>query len=227
MKKIAVSFCTLLAAFSATAGDTYRTIEDKNSTFYVPHSDFTDCAIYIKSTITDTLWMAYELIESDVPNGWGINLCDNDICYGDLNASGNMAPFKDPDKAFMKVTVNPMGIAGTATVKYVIWDVNHPNDRDTLSYTIIVQWGAGVCCAPNAISATAFPNPCTDFLQISHGQAATGSFGLFDASGRYILTFQVEAGKTGMLDMRDKPRGVYYLKPEQAVMGHAIRIIKE
>jgi len=227
MKKITIVFCSLLAAFSAHAGDTYRTVEDKNSTFYVPHSDFTDCAIYIQSTISDTLWMAYELIESDVPNGWGINLCDNDICYGDLNASGNMAPFKSPDKAFMKVTVNPMGIAGTALVKYVIWDINNPNERDTLSYTIIVQWGAGVCCAPNAITANVYPNPCTDYIQVANGHAAEAKFALYDANGRFIHTFSVTVGSIGIIDMRDRPRGVYILKPEHAVLGRSIRFVKD
>jgi hypothetical protein len=223
MKQFFSALCLMVMGLSLQAQKSYSIVEDKNSTFYVPHSDFTDCAIHIRSTITDSLFMAYERIEENVPSGWGANLCDNAVCYGDLHSAANMAPFKAPAEAFMKITVNPMGIAGTAVVKYAVWDLNNPNQRDTLTFNIVVFWGASADQAAKALSGMIGPNPFSNTLQVSNAGLDAADYSIYDAMGRQVLNFRMEASEIRTLPLEALPRGIYILRRGAA----AVRVIKD
>ena len=223
MKKFTAALGLLAMGLSLQANGSYSIVEDKNSTFYVPHSDFTDCAIHIRSNITDSLFMAYERIEMNVPSGWGANLCDNAVCYGDLHAGANMAPFKAPAEAYMKITVNPMGIAGTAVVKYAVWDLNNPNQRDTLTFNIVVFWGASADQAAKVLAGMVGPNPFSNNLQVSNAGLDAANYGIYDAMGREVLKFRLEASEIRNLPLEALPRGIYILRRGAA----AVRVIKD
>lgn len=219
-----ITACACLAiGISAQANGTYSIVESKNSTFYVPHSDFTDCTIHIRSNITDSLHMAYERIEMNVPSGWGANLCDNAVCYGDLHSAANMAAFKAPTEAYMKITVNPMGIAGTAVVKYAVWDLNNPNQRDTLTFNIVVFWGASADQAAKALAGMVGPNPFTSNLQVSNAGLDAADYGIYDAMGREVVRFRMEASEIRDVPLEALPRGIYILRRGAA----AVRVIKD
>jgi hypothetical protein len=223
MKKFTAALGLMVFGLSLQANVSYSIVENKNSTFYVPHSDFTDCTIHIRSNKTDSLHLAYERIEMNVPSGWGANLCDNAVCYGDLHTAANMSPFKAPAEAFMKITVNPMGIAGTAVVKYAIWDLNNPTQRDTLTFNIVVFWGASADQAASALSGMVGPNPFTSSLQVSNAGLDGANYGIYDAMGREVFKFRLEASEIRNLPLEALPRGIYILRRGAA----AVRVIKD
>ena len=142
-KAILLSVLAGSTGFLFAGNNPFKTRESRNSTFYVPHSDITDCVIHIESLTSDTLVLAYKRINLNVPAGWGAGMCDNANCYGDVHESGVMAPFKAPAEAYIKITVAPQGIAGTAVVQYVVWNEKTPSQSDTLTFNIVVNWGAG------------------------------------------------------------------------------------
>jgi len=227
MKKI-----LLLSAFVAASGlvfagnNPFKTREAKNSTFYVPHSDITDCAIHIESLISDTLFLAYERIGLSLPAGWAASLCDNANCYGDVHAAGNMAPFKSPAEAFIKITVAPQGIAGTAVIQYVVWNLKAPTEKDTLTLNIVVNWGANLDRATTALDAVVYPNLAPESVQVMNPLNLPLEAVLMTLDGRQIgEALMLQPTEKRAFPLQGLPAGIYLVELKSADHRKTFRVM--
>jgi hypothetical protein len=203
----------------------FKTREARNSTFYVPHSDVTDCAIHIESLTSDTLFLGYERLSMSLPTGWVANLCDNANCYGDVREAGNMAPFKAPAEAFIKITVAPQGLAGTAVIQYAVWNLKAPTQRDTLTLNIVVNWGAGVQ-EQVANAARVYPNPATGFVQVFNPAQEPVQAVLRTIDGKQLgQAVTVAPSQEMKFPMQHLPSGVYLVALHSETYNTVIRVV--
>jgi len=204
----------------------FKTKESRNSTFYVPHSDITDCVIHIESLTTDTLVLAYERIGLNIPAGWGAGMCDNSNCYGDVNQSGVMAPFKAPVEAYIKITVAPQGIAGTALVQYAVWNEKTPSQRDTLTFNIVVNWGAGTQATLPGNEPKVYPNPASDMMHVVNPSAEPLKIVMNSLEGKQLgpeITVQ-PAGKAA-IPVNQLPTGIYLVTLKTSAYRKTVRVV--
>lgn len=225
-KAILLSILVGSAGYLFAGNNPFKTKESRNSTFYVPHSDITDCAIHIESLTTDTLFLAYERIGLNMPTGWAASMCDNANCYGDVHEAGNMAPIKAPTEAFIKITVAPQGIAGTAVIQYAVWNLKAPTQRDTLTLNIVVNWGAGIKASLPKDEPAVYPNPASDVMHVVNPSAEPLQLVLHTLEGKQLgpqITVQ-PAEKTG-LPLNHLPSGIYLLTLKSPAYRKTVRVV--
>jgi hypothetical protein len=227
MKK-AILFSVLIGGtgYLFAGNNPFKTRESRNSTFYVPHSDITDCAIHIESLIADTLYLAYERIGLSLPTGWAANMCDNANCYGDVREAGSMAPFKAPVEAYIKITVAPQGLAGTAVVQYAVWNMKAPTQRDTLTFNIVVNWGAGIQQLQHAAEPSVYPNPAGAEVYVFNPAEEPLQASLHSLDGRQLSPEQVVLpSRKAILPFGNLPSGVYLVTLKSATYRNTVRVV--
>ena len=227
MKK-AILFSVLIGGtgYLFAGNNPFKTRESRNSTFYVPHSDITDCAIHIESLIADTLYLAYERIGLSLPTGWAANMCDNANCYGDVREAGSMAPFKAPVEAYIKITVAPQGLAGTAVVQYAVWNMKAPTQRDTLTFNIVVNWGAGIQASAPADEPTVYPNPAGEIMHVANPSAEHMQCVLHTLEGRQLgPEITVQPGNSAAIPVNHLPTGIYLVTLKSPVYRKTVRVV--
>ncbi|MBA2408043.1 MAG: T9SS type A sorting domain-containing protein [Chitinophagales bacterium] len=85
---------------------------------------------------SDTLFLSWKKVSALVPSGWEALNCDNNNCYTELKDSGIMKPITLGEYGFISVHITPHYVAGTALVRYAVWETNNPSARDTLTWII-------------------------------------------------------------------------------------------
>jgi len=173
--------------------------------FYPGSSGFTDCSVYLKNVGTGSLRIAYEKVSVDYPAGWDVSFCDNRNCFFTFRDKDTFSAMAAGEKASMKITVFPKGTADTAIVKYAVWDVNNPSQKDTLTFNIMVRWSAGMqfSCMPQPII---FPVPANTHLQVN--TMAVDCIEIRSVSGQTIKHYSTAADLT-RLDISGLNAGNY------------------
>jgi hypothetical protein len=105
----------------------------------VATASFDDLVVYniLQNNIsTDTIWLSYEKIISEIPPGWNALSCDNVNCYSYLKENGDMLPVVVGEYGLMSMHVTAHTNPGTALIRYAIWEKANPSQRDTLTWII-------------------------------------------------------------------------------------------
>ncbi|MEY3982689.1 MAG: Secretion system C-terminal sorting domain, partial [Bacteroidota bacterium] len=139
--------------------------------------------------------------------------------------AGNMAPFKAPEEAFIKITVAPQGLAGTAVIQYAVWNLKAPTQRDTLTLNIVVNWGASV---QEQVAGTArvYPNPAAGFVHVFNPAQEPVQAVLRSIDGKQLgNVVTVAPSREVQLPMKHLPSGVYLVALHSETYNTVIRVV--
>lgn len=208
MKKniLSLLFVALFAP-SVLLASNYEVVGGAVQSFYPESDGFTDCNIYVKNKGAAGLKLAYQKVSVDFPGSWDMSFCDNRNCFFNWRDKDTFAPLAADEKASMKVTVFPKGFSDTAIVKYAVWDINNPAQKDTLVFQIYVRWGASV----GALRINDFrlgPNPAADYISLS-AEGIT-NISVFNMKGDLVLTIKPDFAQT-RIDISYLAAGQYVL----------------
>lgn len=89
-----------------------------------------------KNVSSDTIELHWELAFERVPAKWEASVCDNSFCYTSLVAGGAMTPVAPGEAGKLLIRLTPHVTAGTATIRYTVWDSETPDVKDTLTYIL-------------------------------------------------------------------------------------------
>ena len=92
----------------------------------------------------DTLLFHWEKFTDTTPVEWFAYICDNGACFPTLIDSGSMIPIVPGDNGLMSVHVKPLTVYGTATIRYLLFDVNSALAPDTLTWIVTADTTAGI-----------------------------------------------------------------------------------
>jgi hypothetical protein len=181
-------------------------------TYFLSASNPVDCHMPFTNVTGKNVVLAYKRIASDFPFTWEASLCDNRNCHPDLKLEDSFATISKDAKSEFKVTVDPQGKADTATVQYVVYDNSKPNVKDTIQFTFILQWGAGLMETGNFQSAV-YPNPATNLVNIGQLTSNT-SVRIYGADSRLVKEAYVFAAYP-QIDIKSLPTGFYFISFNQ------------
>jgi hypothetical protein len=191
-----------LGLFSiGTNAQSFQAVEGTDVQYYPSANGFMDCAIHLKNLTQSPIILQYKKVSVDFPSTWDISFCDNRNCFGgfvDEDTMSAIAP--DDEKNSLKLSVFPNGKSDTAVVVYEVWNKYTPADRITLTYTIMVRWGASM--ESYEVVTMVSPNPANDYVQLPVGAAQ-----LLDVQGRIVSNTT-----TGSLNLLEVPNGIYFVR---------------
>ncbi len=191
-----------LGLFSiGTNAQSFQAVEGTDVQYYPSANGFMDCAIHLKNLTQAPVVLQYKKVSVDFPSTWDISFCDNRNCFGgfvDEDTMSAIAP--DDEKNSLKLTVYPNGKSDTAVVVYEVWNKYSPTDKITLTFTIMVRWGAST--ESYEIVTRVSPNPANDFVQLPVADAQ-----LLDVQGRIVLNTS-----KGCLSLSEVPNGIYFVR---------------
>jgi hypothetical protein len=191
-----------LGLFSiGTNAQSFQAVEGTDVQYYPSANGFMDCAIHLKNLTQSPIILQYKKVSVDFPSTWDISFCDNRNCFGgfvDEDTMSAIAP--DDEKNSLKLSVFPNGKSDTAVVVYEVWNKYTPADKITLTYTIMVRWGAST--ESYEVVTRVSPNPANDFVQLPVADAQ-----LLDVQGRIVSNTT-----TGSLNLLEVPNGIYFVR---------------
>jgi hypothetical protein len=191
-----------LGLFSiGTNAQSFQAVEGTDVQYYPSANGFMDCAIHLKNLTQSPIILQYKKVSVDFPSTWDISFCDNRNCFGgfvDEDTMSAIAP--DDEKNSLKLSVFPNGKSDTAVVVYEVWNKYTPADKITLTYTIMVRWGAST--ESYEVVTMVSPNPANDYVQLPVAVAQ-----LLDVQGRIVSNTT-----TGSLNLLEVPNGIYFVR---------------
>jgi hypothetical protein len=191
-----------LGLFSiGTNAQSFQAVEGTDVQYYPSANGFMDCAIHLKNLTQSPIILQYKKVSVDFPSTWDISFCDNRNCFGgfvDEDTMSAIAP--DDEKNSLKLSVFPNGKSDTAVVVYEVWNKYTPADKITLTYTIMVRWGASA--ESYEVVTMVSPNPANDYVQLPVAAAQ-----LLDVQGRIVSNTT-----TGSLNLLEVPNGIYFVR---------------
>lgn len=154
-------------------------------------------------------------------------LCDNGVCYPWLPDSGAFMPIgslnSGNDWADLYVIVrngydsagNSVGVPGTATIRYALWDVMNPTHIDTLTFIFTTKAYTynGLNSNNLNFSVEVMPNPANRELQLSINEPCSNyNIEITSIRGEIVYKSQNEMN----IDISGFAKGVYLLKVTSA-----------
>jgi hypothetical protein len=207
LKKMALVFM-LAAGFGAAKAQNIEFESGNSKTYVMGHSGSTDCHLVFRNMTGGKADFVYRKIQDDFPTQWWVSFCDNINCYASLIDQDTFAPVADSNYAEFKVTVTPNGKAATSVVKYELYAVQTPSQKDTVTFTFVVEWGAAIGDIKEK-GLSMYPNPASDMLHIDKKDARVE---IFTASGKLVQSSVVASDHT--ISIASLPAGFYYVSCE-------------
>jgi hypothetical protein len=160
--------------------------------------------------LTDFYMMEWRLVGNTCPESWDFQLCDWATCFDGMPNTAVMDTIFPGGHGLLKVTVNPFTEAGSGTLTFWIFPEGDMASHETVTFhfeTIVASVSTHGNSASTALQL--FPQPARDHLNYSGMN--TGTWQLYDLSGRIISSFYLERND-GRLDISSLQRGVYFLR---------------
>ncbi len=172
--------------------------------------------IHFPNSTAQPITLAWEVTNSNYPQGWLMQVCDNNLCYNLPHPLETMNPVVQGDSGFLKMICFPLEIAGTGTITFHVYDVNSPTSSVNVTYNFEATSTVGFTTGPTEENVNIFPNPAQDYLNIRslNGQLEKGSVKLYDLKGQLLLDQPVKAGQGNSIDVQTITPGMYLLRYE-------------
>ncbi|HYV92388.1 MAG TPA: T9SS type A sorting domain-containing protein [Chitinophagales bacterium] len=205
IKSIALAAVIICAAADSLRAQNYSLSPDDSIVATAQFDELTVYNILQNNISSDTLFMSWQKVSADVPALWEALICDNNNCYNDLKENGVMHPVPVSEYAFLSVHVTPHTNAGTAIIRYVVWETNNPVSRDTLTWII----SAGLTGIENQTTVPVSLILSGDQLFI-HG--STGEeLRIMNMQGQILLESKMTCVNTA-IDLSHYPKGIFLIE---------------
>lgn len=176
-------------------------------------------SLELKAKVTNvsgqTIQLKWVREEVQKPESWQTQICDNNTCYTpivssnidpmlQLNAPAELAAGESFD---LKFYVLPMGVTGEGEFKVHLSLVSAPGtvlQTATFNYTVESVTSTREL---SKASLRVFPNPTTDYIELSGNSGLVDRLIVYNLIGRQIRTFNAVNG--GRYQMYDLPAGMY------------------
>ncbi len=181
---LAVAFVT---ASTFVFGQTYTLNPGDSLVDVMPFNNLYHFTIQQPNISGQAIVLSWEQISVSVPVGWTASLCDNGNCFTNFPLSGTMDTVSATDYGLLAVAIDPSNIAGTATIRYAVWDVNTPFQKDTLTWIISANGSLSIGDLQMNNSFSVFPTVVNSDFTITSNSLSSFSYSLSDQSGKIVL----------------------------------------
>ena len=208
--KFVLSVAVVIAATDISFAQSYSIVPNDTINMIGMMEDLETLSIQQLNVSTNTIQLKWSKVSENVPALWDASVCDNYTCYTSLLDSGSMNPISPNDYGFLLLHITPHVNYGTAIIRYVIWDVNAPWLRDTLTYILTVTATAGITDIENKNVFHIFPNPANECVSIISKLKTGFQFLVSDVSGKEIKKGISKANSISV-NTENLQNGIYWI----------------
>ncbi len=201
----AVMTAILIPVMTAAFAQSYTLTPNDTVTAYGILDDLQTISIQQQNTSGDTLWLQWEKVSAVIPSGWDASVCDYSWCYTTLEDTGTMDPVLPTEYGLILIHCTPHISPGTAIIRYAVWDVQSPAQRDTLTFIVDVA-ATGIADEKTAPVKIVVNN---GRLLLSEVPEAADSFSIIDQSGRTVFRNKIHREGSFLLPVLS--RSAYHL----------------
>ena len=175
----------------------------------VPIGSLTIHDIYQVNATDSNLTMAWERVFVDIPETWDYSFCDLGTCYPGIPDGATMVQENETGySSFLGLNLIP-DQAGEGMVQINVWDVDYP-DYKVLS-TFIFSTGIVGVGENSLANISFFPNPATDFLNVTNPSAENIQVEILDLRGSSVKSILLQPG-THPISINELAAGAYLLR---------------
>ncbi len=177
--------------------------------------------IYQDRITTDTLVLKWKKVSEFIPLHWEARICDNSFCYASLADSGLM----NSGDGFLEIYITSHIDFGTAIIRYAVWDVAYPLQKDTLTYIIHVNGTSGINEEFSSNGMRVYPNPTLSSINLySKNDWRNAEMTLRNVIGELVFTYIIN-NSNSVIDISQLKPGIYFLQINDT--GYIQKIIKQ
>lgn len=125
-----------VAATHLAMGQGYTLVPAASIVADAPYNRITHYTIQQQNLTESSLIFHWRQISLEMPTGWTANLCDNGHCFTGFPQSGIMDTVFEGDMGLLSVAIDPGSLIGRAVIRYVLWEEQTPEIKDTLTWII-------------------------------------------------------------------------------------------
>lgn len=217
----------VLAVVFATAatfvfGQSYTITPNDSIADIAPFNDLTHFTIQQNNSTGNGMILSWQQISVSVPVGWTAFLCDNGSCFTNFPLNGTMDTVGVGEYGLLSVGIDPVNIPGTALIRYSVWDVNTPNQKDTLTWIITANGSTFISKTEDLNSFTVFPTIADNQVTLQTNCETLKLYLIFDAAGKIVSSGSILAVQT-MISVQNLPNGVYFISMTDSKRNQSIR----
>ncbi|MCF8369189.1 MAG: T9SS type A sorting domain-containing protein [Bacteroidales bacterium] len=169
--------------------------------------------VYQENLTGGELVLGWENLSHDIPGEWGVTMCDYGGCYIGIAPGGIMLPLSDTLRGLLKITVNPNGFAASGTATFRVYDNKHPEDSDTVSFTM---HASGFVSISNTVingSLQVYPNPANEWFVVDNLEN-TESIKIINMQGKIVHKEEITRIESKHINSTLFPAGIYFVIAE-------------
>ncbi len=148
-------------------------------------------SVHQNNNSSDTLYFGWKKISESIPNGWEVNLCDNNNCYAGRPDSGAQILTFPSEYGQMSMAVSPHQIEGKAYVQYECWEKMSPTKLDTFTWQITSKKSVALQEFKKS-SIQISPNPTNQHITIQSDLVDGFTYKIIDGMGRIQIEKNVQ-----------------------------------
>lgn len=160
--------------------------------------------IFITNNTDQSVDLAFELIEENLPKEWSATGCTNMICYTNLPDDGSLGVLQPGQEAYLSINLSVNEFVGVGEIKYAVFHPSNPELRDTVSFIYHAaedltnqepQPWAKINFAQNVVTVFLLNESVSTFLNV------------FDLQGNQVVNMKL--GEISAVTLAAFPAGTY------------------
>ena len=175
------------------------------------------------------LLLGVEIVYNDIPSTWDGMVCVFGTCFGTIppvGFTGEMSEIIDPEKGYVRLTVNPLGSSDQVKLRVRVYDMANPTDSDTCTW-ILNSTPLSVFENNSNVEFSIFPVPANDKLTINTTEMID-AYEVYDITGKTILSSTLNQS-ISTIDVSALKNGVYFISifNDEKLLGNKKFIVNE
>lgn len=175
-----------------------------------------ECYIFFNNPSGDTLQLRWRSLETSLPDGWIVDLCDYGLCYAGIPPNGTMNPVFDTIQPYLKLIVQPGATAGSAWLWFRVFEKDNDANYVDVYFSLYTN-GTTSAKEPEKTPLLIYPNPAFDYLFLENEGGKPQLARLLNSSGRFVWGQKIQPKGHAMVDVQAYPDGIYFLQYEQQI----------
>lgn len=210
---VLLNFGTMAQSIELSDANTDEVIANGDTLFVegVSNLDMVAAHVKVKNITANALSAIVTREDLILPGNMAVNFCFGENCYPPFTMESN--PEQIEANSYLPQTLDidlaPKGTEGIALIKITVSDQANAEDFSSFFVKFYI---APVGIASEGMNFDIFPNPASDFLNITvDGVSSQSRVELYDALGK-VVNSQNLTGFNNRLDLIDLQNGLYFIK---------------
>jgi hypothetical protein len=178
------------------------------------YNDYSFDGIYINNLTSSTLNLSWELLSMDTVPGCFFNSCASGTCYFGIPSTGNfpaLLPSSNGDSlGWYQVHSFTGTTSGSNTIKMRVYNKDNTSESDTITFIMNVSNTNGLNQYSNAHLINVYPNPSSDYINISGAVNQYYYLHIYNILGQKMLDTIYSSG-SDPISIKNFEAGNYYI----------------